>query len=245
MNKNLIQKRFEKNLCSYNDNAKIQKKMAQRLIELLPKKEFNSILEVGCGSGLLTKLMLENLSFNKYVANDIVKSCSQYIENLSPDIDFICADIEDIIKNSTNKYDLIISNATFQWIEDFEGFIKHLFTKLNPNGILIFSTFGQENFREIYHVLGKSLSYRNVKDYEAMLKGIEHKIDEEVHVLAFKTPLDVLKHIKSTGVNALDETYWTKTDLINFEKGYNNFCSSHPTLTYNPIYIKLENSSHG
>ena len=32
---------------------------------------------------------------------------------------------------------------------------------------------------------------------------------------------------------------WTKKDLIKFENGYKNFCSKRPTLTYNPIYIKI------
>ncbi len=240
MNKELIQKRFEKNLCTYNDNAKIQKKMAEHLVSLLPSKNFNNILEIGCGSGLLTELILEKVSFEKYAANDIVKSCEKYIKNLSPNIEFLCGDIENIIEQTTDKYDLIVSNAVFQWIDDLESFIRRLFLRLNPNGIILFSTFGAENFREIYYVLGKSLPYKTAREYEQMFSDIPHKIEEEAHVLAFKTPKDVLKHIKSTGVNALNEAYWTRADLSSFEKGYNNFCSCHPTLTYNPIYIKLE-----
>lgn len=240
MNKELIQKRFEKNLCTYNDNAKIQKRMAEHLVSLAPRKDFNSILEIGCGSGLLTKLILENFSFQKYTANDIVKNCKDYIENLSPEIEFFCADIENAVEEIPNKYDLIISNAAFQWIENLDDFINKLSSKLNQDGIILFSTFGTENFREIYYVLGKTLPYKTVKEYELMFQNRPHFIEEEMHVLAFKTPKDVLRHIKSTGVNALSENYWTKADMTAFEKGYNNFCSSHPTLTYNPVYIKLE-----
>ena len=52
---------------------------------------------------------------------------------------------------------------------------------------------------------------------------------------------DILKHIKSTGVNALEMVSWTKTDMQKFENGYNNFCSGVPTLTYNPIYVNIHN----
>ena len=45
MNKDLIQKRFAKNLDTYNDNAKIQKKMAERLLSFLNRKDFNDILD--------------------------------------------------------------------------------------------------------------------------------------------------------------------------------------------------------
>lgn len=240
MNKELIKKRFEKVLCTYDDNARIQKKMAEHLISLLPNKKFSNVLEIGCGSGTLTKLLLDNISFEKYTANDIVENCRFYIEDLSSRIDFLCADIEDFIEENQNKYDLIISNAAFQWIEDLEAFIKKLFSKLNSGGILLFSTFGRENFREIYHVHGKTLPYKSTHEYEQMFENISHEIKEEVHILAFKTPKDVLRHIKSTGANALKETYWTKAKLTSFEKDYNNFCSHHPILTYNPIYIKLE-----
>ena len=58
--------------------------------------------------------------------------------------------------------------------------------------------------------------------------------------MAFKTPIEVLKHIQSTGVNAISSETWTKKDLENFENGYNNFCANRPTLTYNPIYVKIQ-----
>ena len=72
MNKDLIQKRFAKNLDTYNDNAKIQKRMAERLLSFLDKKEFSSILEIGCGTGFLTSLLNDDFKFEKYTANDIV-----------------------------------------------------------------------------------------------------------------------------------------------------------------------------
>ena len=50
MNKDLIKKRFAKNLRTYNENAKIQKIMAENLIKYLDKKDFSNILEVGCGT---------------------------------------------------------------------------------------------------------------------------------------------------------------------------------------------------
>ena len=132
MNKNLIQKRFAKNLNTYNDNAKIQKIMAEKLVSLSARKDYDSILEIGCGTGLLTEKVLKNFTFKTYTANDIVADCKEYIDKLSDRINFVHADIEKIIRNSTHKYDLIISNATFQWIENFEEFLLSLLSKLKP-----------------------------------------------------------------------------------------------------------------
>ena len=66
-------------------------------------------------------------------------------------------------------------------------------------------------------------------------------IEPEIHIMAFDSPKDVLRHLQLTGVNGVESTAWTKKDLIKFENGYKNLCSSRPTLTYNPIYIKITN----
>lgn len=241
MNKDLIQKRFAKNLDTYNDNAKIQKKMAERLLSFLDRKDFNDILEIGCGTGFLTQLVNDSFNFNTYTANDIVESCEKYVKEINPKINFIPADIEKAVENSDKKYDLIISNAAFQWVENLESFIKLLVSKLNDGGVLLFSTFGPENFREVNFVLGKTLPYYSANELQEIIKDYKNIVEQEMHVMAFKTPKDILKHIKSTGVNALEMVSWTKTDMQKFENGYNNFCSGIPTLTYHPIYVKIEN----
>ena len=240
MNKELIQKRFAKNLDTYNENAKIQKIMAERLFSFLKTKNFNSILEIGCGTGFLTSLAVKNLNFCSYTANDIVKECEDYIKTINPNIKFLCNDIERFINEDQEKYDLIISNAAFQWVENFEEFVNKLISKLNPNGILLFSTFGKENYREIYHVIGESLNYYSPLELKDFFKEFNPIIEEEIRIMAFKTPIDILKHIKNTGVNSIEAHSWTKTDMQKFENGYNNFCAKNPTLTYNPIYVFIQ-----
>ncbi len=242
MDKELIKKRFAKNLNTYNENAKIQKKMAEKLTSYLDNKEYDNILEIGCGTGLLTEAVIKNIKYKSYTANDIVEECEKYIKKINSEIKFIKADIEECIKNSNTKYDLIISNAAFQWVEDLEQLIKTLYSKLNPNGVLLFSTFGIENFREVYFVLGKTLPYFSIKELHELLSIYKPQIDQELHVLSFKTPKDILKHFKLTGVNSLENSVWTKSDLSKFEKSYLNYCSQAPTLTYNPIYVKITNS---
>ena len=238
MNKELIKKRFGRKLSSYNTHARIQKQMAEKLINLVSGEKEN-ILEIGCGTGLLTKLVSDKLSFGKYVALDIVSGCGDFINKINKNIEFVNCDIENYI-NNTEKYDLIISNASLQWIENLPDFIHKLYSKLKNGGTLLFTTFGTENFREIYYVMGKTLPYYSIKELREKFSELSPTIEEEIRVMAFKTPIEVLKHIQSTGVNAISSETWTKKDLENFENGYNNFCANRPTLTYNPIYVKIQ-----
>ena len=241
MNKDLINSRFAKTLSTYEENALIQKRMAKRLLEFLNKKNFSSILEIGCGTGLLTKLVNENLEFEVYKAVDIVSECESYINNISEKIKFVGADFEEYLVNSSERYDLIISNASLQWAEDFEKTVNVLKSRLNSNGVLLFSTFGKENFREIYHVIGTTLNYYSIKELNLMFDDFSSKIEEEIHIVSFNNPKDVLRHLQATGVNAIESKSWTKSDLLKFENGYNNLCSRRITLTYNPIYVLIQN----
>lgn len=235
MNKDLIRERFSKNLKNYNDNAKIQKKMAERLITYLKNNKYKKVLEIGCGTGFLTDLVVNSINYEIYTAVDIVEDCKEYIKEIDSNIDFIPADIEVFINNDNEKYDLIISNASLQWTENFKKTAELLYSKLNNDGELLFSTFGKENFREIYYVVGSSLNYFSNNELQEMFPN--STIESEIHVLAFKNAKDVLKHLQLTGVNALEQKSWTKKDLLKFENGYKNFCGRLLSLTYNPIYI--------
>ena len=65
MNKDLIKKRFSKNLKTYNENAKVQKRMAEKLIQLCKKNNYKKILEIGCGTGFLTECICAKLKFEE------------------------------------------------------------------------------------------------------------------------------------------------------------------------------------
>ncbi len=234
MNKDLIRNRFAKNLNNYNEHAKVQKRMAERLSTFSGKKEYNSILELGCGTGFLTEIINNKIEWQSYTAIDIVADCENFIKQINPKINFIRADLENL---ELAKYDLIISNAALQWSENFTETVNKFKKALKPDGEFIFSTFGKENFREIFYLIGTKLDYYSSAELQKIFPSA--KIEEEIHIMEFKTPREVLNHLKLTGVNAIESKSWTKKDLLEFEKGYKSLCPLRPTITYNPIYIHI------
>lgn len=247
MNKNLIHSRFSKHLKDYDKNAKIQKNMAEKLVSLCRKKYYKNILEIGCGTGLLTREIVKNIEFENYTAIDIVEDCESFIKNIDSRIEFVSGDIEEISgftsllstsEDTITMPDLIISNAALQWTNDFEKTVNNLKEILNINGEFIFSTFGKENFREIFYIMGTSLKYYSETELKEMFNNAVI-YPQEIHIMSFKEPKDVLKHLQLTGVNGIENKPWTKSDLKVFEDTYNSLCVKFPTLTYNPIYIKF------
>ncbi len=244
IDKSLVKRRFKKSFTTYDNNAVVQKCTAKELIKLLPSREFDYIFETGCATGILTKEIKQNLTFKKFCANDIVEEAKQYIDLIIPDNTFIFGDIEEI--ELKDKYDLIISNASLQWCNDIKSVIKKLYSSLNDRGILLFSVFSDNNLKEIkdiFNIKNKNYSINDLKDFIAQYR-VEYYNEEEKE-LYFDTPLDVLKHLKLTGVNAVEEMKFTKKKLLNFETQYLKKYSKNNkvTLTYNPVNILITKSS--
>lgn len=230
LDKNLIKKNFKKSLKTYNENALVQKDMAKSLISNLKAKKYNKILEIGSYTGILTELAINSIEFKSYLAVDMVDSFD-YIKKLSPKISFKKIKIEDF--NTTEKFDLIASNAALQWVEGFRDVILKLKSMLNKDGQMLISIFGIENLKEIKSTFNAGLEYYSVNEIEKILPNA--KIYSDIKKIKFKSPIDVLKHFKYTGINSvLDKKLSYKEikkrlNIINNE--YNN------TITYNPLYI--------
>ncbi|GAK51103.1 biotin biosynthesis protein BioC [Candidatus Moduliflexus flocculans] len=245
--KSRVQQSFFKSMYSYNQHAEAQTRMAEELLEALRRIHpagFARVLEIGCGSGLLTERFLKSFPVEMFCANDLVEECGIIIEDIFRQhafghFSFVGGDIE-AIADLPDALDLILSNATFQWLHDFDGFAAHLKTLLKPNGLLAFSTFGTQNCREIRTLTGNSLTYRPFQD---VLASLQTHFDvlfshEETITLHFASPMDVLRHLRLTGVNGVSsQKAWTKADLAHFEQAYRERFGefNRVPLTYHPM----------
>lgn len=234
-----IKKQFEKSMQDYDQNATVQILMALKMVFELTKisNTFENVLELGSGTGILTKRLASELDFKNYFANDLVEKSKNYVQNFIPQATFYCGNALKI--KPSKKVDLIISNAMFQWFPSFEKAIQTIKSNLKSNGLLAFSTFSPDNFKEITDLTGLSLQYKTKEELEQILKneGFEILYNEQFfEELKFKTPLELLAHMKKTGVNSLSEKTWTITKVKDFCDKYSK---KYPKtkLTYSPIIV--------
>lgn len=230
--------RFLKISNLYNENAHIQRRMAVNIVNLLKKNNFiayDKVLEIGCGTGLLTDIMCKEIHYKELHLNDI----NNFLKITVPH-KFISGDIEHV--DLIDRYDLIISNAVFQWVDNFERLIDKLYSSLMDGGTLAFTTFGPLNLIEIRDITKIGLKYYSYDYYKHILSN-KFKIvfsDEKVYNIVFPSPLDILKHIKYTGVNGVKKVHWSKKDMKEFCEGYEKFKNQMGyVLTYNPFYFIL------
>lgn len=245
INKDLVKYRFSKSINSYDNTAVVQKEMALLLIDKILNhcgKDFRKVFEFGVGTGFLSKNILDKITFEEYFANDIIEESEFCIKNIIDNAKFLPGDIEKIELN--HNFDLVVSNAVMQWIGDVDELLFKIKNNLAPQGCFAFTTFGEQNFKEIKETTGVSLNYLKT---ETLKEKCEKYFDivsyeKDVQTLFFDTPLEVLKHIKKSGTNGIASTHWTVSKLKAFEEFYkNNFSAANKVvLTYNPVYVILK-----
>ncbi|EAH5403342.1 malonyl-ACP O-methyltransferase BioC [Campylobacter jejuni] len=217
----------------YEKHAKVQDFMGLKLCEILKNlriSHFEKVFEFGCGRGELSKKLQNFITFDEYLKNDIL----DFKENSS----ILIFNMNEIAKQdlSKEKFDLIVSNATLQWL-DLKRIIPSLRDMLNQNGILLLSTFAEQNLKEIKQSTGFGLNYFSLNELEQIFKVYfnEVKITQELIKLSFDNALDVFRHLKLSGVNSLGFYPLNKGFLKEFEEKFQN------KLTYHPVFILCKN----
>lgn len=241
-----IRQRFTRSWATYREHALAQERIARHLASLLPTytgTHFNRALEIGCGNGGFTRELQRYARSDEWVFNDLCDAGFPAIRTLFPDSTptFLQGDATSL--HFPGTYDLIASASTFQWIEDLPALLEKLATLLKPSGILLFSTFLPDNLYEVRQLTGKGLLYPARRQIEAWLAPVFHLLHaEETKIsLTFPTPLDVLKHLKYTGVTATSgNMIWTRSKQDEFCRRYLRLFATEThevTLTYQPLYI--------
>ena len=249
IDKNLVKDKFLNSIETYDSNAIVQKEMAIKLLDFVIENsgsKFNHVLEIGSGTGLLTQEIVDKIEFRKLVTNDLASDYKGIIRSIVLNIDYkyIEADAETTIDFPENN-DLLISNATFQWFNNLNNFLIQSQNLLKPNGIIAFTSFGADNFKEIKSIYNNGLEYlplekilENTGKYYEII--YTHSYNKQIF---FNDPFEVLKHIKNTGVNGIIKN--NKIKLKEFFEIYKRDFTEKQgvSLTYNPLFIVLRKKS--
>ncbi|MEI6848258.1 MAG: malonyl-ACP O-methyltransferase BioC [Chlorobiaceae bacterium] len=251
IDKQLVRERFGRTLATYNSHAVVQKTMALELVDMIFCESrllsFERVLEIGSGSGMLTAALLRRCKIKAYHANDLVAESVSSIQEVLADFaveefHFLAGDIENLAALPL-FLDLVVSNATLQWLEDLDVFFKKISFCIRQRGLLAFSSFSTLNMQEISTIEETGLSYYSLGELKRIAGRYFDVItcsEKEVR-MEFASPEAVLHHIRQTGVNGLFRRSWTKSQYQHFLACYRQSFSSQNGvyLTYHPVYCLL------
>jgi malonyl-CoA O-methyltransferase len=247
INKLKVAQRFKNSQKTYVLQAHVQKEICEKLFQLMQDHHVDfqrkTIFEIGCGTGNLSKIVLKNFDLNHYYLNDLYAEVRENFEENSI-FQWCIGDVENIA--FPQSLDVIISSSAMQWLTDIGHVLNKCSQALNKHGFLCFSTFGNNNLKEIKESTGQGLTYLDIEDLKSKLieQGFEVVLlKQELKKLYFAHPKDVLSHLKATGVTATTSNFrWTKQSLNQFYDDYSKYKSDEEDslglygLTYHPIY---------
>lgn len=224
---------FEKALPTYSKNAIVQSEVCERIGNIIRDTfgvkvtNVNSILEIGPGAGILTKVWSKYLSTAKATFIDLYP---MPIFGKSANERYLVEDAEEWLYNTDEKFDLIVSASTVQWFANPIRFLKKIRNNLNPGGVAIISTYVRGNLRELNQFRVSPIIYHDEKEYTS----VENTETERwTRVVEFDSSRQLLMHLKNTGVkpsrNRKRLSDVRPLKLTNLPK----------RLTYEPMIIKI------
>ncbi len=120
-----------------NQYLKFENKRLRPALELLdriPLEYPKKILDLGCGTGNVTKIISEKWQDAEVIGLDSSEQMLEKAKNLSQKVTWQLQDINSW--NPNENYNLIYSNATLHWIKNHEDIFNRLISRINENGFL-------------------------------------------------------------------------------------------------------------
>lgn len=139
----------------YDGQARVQRQVAADLaarIIALPLPARPRVLEIGCGTGFLTRAVLaSDLTPALWLATDLAPAMVERCRlgtPARPHLGFATLDGEQGTMPAQAPFDLICASLAFQWFTDLPTAIARLYGWLAPGGHLIFTTLIAGTFAE-------------------------------------------------------------------------------------------------
>lgn len=237
--KDIVAGSFSRHSDTYDAYAGIQHRVAQtlwqRLAAVTERRDFDTVIEIGSGTGLLTRQYLPHITYKELKLWDITGHCPA-IDGITAD-NTVCCDAEMQIREmGSRSVDLILSSATLQWFNDIERFIKEVTRVLRPGGIAALAYFTDGTCGELSSVTGNSLAYPPVPhDIPGTVLSASESLSS-----VFDTPSELFRHLRLTGVNALGTRAPGASTLRRLITAYPLSPDGKARLTYNVVYLIIK-----
>lgn len=191
-----IAARFGAKADVYETHAALQDGVARRLARLLPDLQAPRVLELGCGTGLLSRHLVAHYPDGDFLltdaAPDMIGACRRNLAGTEAKVTYEVMDAAE--PSSYENVDLVVTSMMLHWLRDPVECLARLRRLLAPNGVLLFATLGPDSFAE----------WRTVLATEGLPSGTPHLppipgIVEEEHLTPDKDSLSFLRRMRAVG----------------------------------------------
>ncbi len=217
---------------TYDAAAVLQKQVREEMLGRLDLVKINPqvILDAGCGTGLASHALQKRYAKSQVVSLDFAYPMLQKTRKTRGHAglgyqlkswfggvkqNLLCADIE-ALPLANASIGLIWSNLAIQWCNDLDAALQEFHRVLQPEGLLMFSTFGPDTLRELriatgaasgneYTSVSRFIDMHDIGDALVRAGFSAPVLDVERFTLTYDDAKSVMRDLKSIGAhNATD-----------------------------------------
>ncbi|MGE5634479.1 MAG: class I SAM-dependent methyltransferase [Deltaproteobacteria bacterium] len=164
--------KYDWDATTYDRISDAQESWGHKIIELRKWKGNEIVLDAGCGSGRLTKILSIKVPQGKVIAVDsdlsMIRLAKENLAKIS-NIQFIKIDISEI--ELEEKVDVVFSNAVLHWILNHKKVFEQFWQILKPGGQLLIQCGGHKNLTKTLSIFTKVRKSKEFYNYFCNNKG--------------------------------------------------------------------------
>ncbi len=215
---------------TYDAAAILQKQVREEMLSRLDlvKLTPQTILDAGCGTGLASHALQKRFAKSQVISLDFALPMLQKTRSTNPNNGLIgqvksilsgviqnllCADIESL-PLANGSVGLVWSNLAIQWCNDLDAALQEFHRVLQPESLLMFSTFGPDTLKELRVAtsgqngttsVSRFLDMHDIGDAMVRAGFSAPVLDVERFTLTYDDVKSVMRDLKSIGAhNATD-----------------------------------------
>lgn len=217
---------------NYDAGADMQRHAAERLLGLLPGGDPGLVLDLGCGTGVLTERMLARWPRAQITAVDVAPGMIAEIKKRLPRVHAYVADIACLVRNPV--FDLVASNCALHWLSPFADGMQRTAEQVAPGGLAAISLMLDGTLCELHEARREAAPDKAAanrmpdvpRTMEALarsgLRVLTHSAED--FKVTLNSPRDVLESVRAQGLTgghlARGRQPLTRGELQRLERAY-------------------------
>jgi len=202
----------------YHRVAANQEEWGREVLARLELKGDETVLDAGCGSGRVTRLLAERLPEGRVIGVDgspsMLEEAKANLAGFADSLELVLADLVQL--DLHEAVDAVFSNATFHWIGDHHRLFERLFAALRPGGALeaqcggegnvaeweraVESVAGDERFAPYFRDLGRPWNFASAGDTHSRLERAGFEVKRVWLERRTVDPPDEREYVRAVGL---------------------------------------------
>ncbi len=245
---------FSRAASTYDNAATLQRRVALKLIDTIPDAEFQSVLDLGAGTGMHSCSLAKRYPQAFVTGMDLAMGMLRFARNqstLTPALGWCSGDIESL-PFKPDSFDLVFSSLAIQWC-NLDRVLLEAWQSIRPGGFFVFSTLSDGSMDELDSAW-KAISEPNrVNQFDSVKHQCARTVASDFQIKSFHSEsetlyyadlLSLLRELKALGVNTVlsgNQGLMTRNRLLGLKNSYEHFRThSGLPLTYQVVYVVLQ-----